>query len=449
MENLFESLNHQDSIFFLLSVIVTFLIGFVAAWIMWGSRANRFKREAADWKKKHDELSLELASVREKLDFSTADLAKSKRDAEVAMEQAASIQNEKKKWQKDLDQSLEETVRLQAYSHTYQDTIDELNTQILSLKQRNELLAGQVADGKSMETQAAYGASLEQVGALEAKISQLTAENEMLKEGIKKEDENLLNLLKSYNDSTNRLGILEQRMGNLMAENETLQAEIASLKAAPAEPDLGFTVAQPNLTSINPADKEAITSGVISPSYAKNEVLAAIGTTISAATPDQKDDLTQIKGIGSFLEKKLNALGIYTYEQVSQLDANLVDKVTTAIEFFPGRIERDDWVGQAKILALAKVQPVALAPPKPDDLKIVEGIGSKIEKLLNDAGIRSFQDLANTTTEQLREILLSAGERYRIHDPSTWAEQAQLAANGELEKLKEYQDFLSAGKEPS
>lgn len=450
MENLFESLNHQDSVFFLLSVLVAFLIGFVAAWIMWGSRANHFKREAAEWKKKYDDQNVELASLREKLNLTTADLSKAKRDAETAMEQAVASQKDRIKWQKDLDQSIEETVNLQASSHSYRATIDDLNNQVIALKQHNEMLAGQVADGKSMETQAAYSASLAQISALEEKIGQLTAENQALRAGMKKEDDNLLNLLASYNDSTNRLGTLEQRMGSLMAENEALQAEVASLKAIPAEPNLGITVAQPIITSINPADKEAITSGAISPSDAKNEVLMAIGSSIPTASADQKDDLTQIQGIGSFLEKKLNALGIYTYEQISQFDANLVEKVTTAIEFFPGRIERDDWVGQAKALALAKPEQLGIiAPSKSDNLKIVEGIGPKIEQLLNEGGIRTFQDLANTTTDDLKEILLSAGGHFRIHDPSTWAEQAQLAANGEMEKLKEYQDFLSGGKEPS
>lgn len=450
MENLFESLNQQDSVFFLLSVLVAFLIGFVAAWAMWGSRASRLSREVADWKKKYDDQGLELASLREKLDLSTADLAKAKREAESAIEQALSTQNEKMKWQKDLDQSLEETVRLQAACHSYEATIDDLNRQLLDLKQHNEMLAGQVADGKSMDTQAAYGASLEQVGSLEAKISQLSAENETLREGLKKEDENLLALLKSYNDSTNRLGTLEQRLGNLMAENEALQAEMAALKAEPAEPNLGITIAQPIATTINPADKEAITSGSISPSDAKNEVLAAIGTSIPSATADQKDDLTQIKGIGSFLEKKLNALGIRTYGQLSHFDANFIDKLTTAIEFFPGRIERDDWVGQAKALASIKEQlGNPDGPSSPGNLKVVEGIGPKIEKLLHEAGILSLQDLANASSERLKEILLAASERYRLHDPGTWAEQARLALNGDLGKLKDYQKFLAGGKEPS
>ena len=72
--------------------------------------------------------------------------------------------------------------------------------------------------------------------------------------------------------------------------------------------------------------------------------------TIGDANEDDKDDLKSIKGIGPFLEEKLNALGIYTYEQISKMTPELEDQVNEAIEFFPGRIKRDEWVKQAKDL---------------------------------------------------------------------------------------------------
>ena len=63
---------------------------------------------------------------------------------------------------------------------------------------------------------------------------------------------------------------------------------------------------------------------------------------------DEKDNLTEIKGIGPFIEKRLNMLGIYTFKQLSELTPELVDRVGNAIEFFPGRIERENWIGQAR-----------------------------------------------------------------------------------------------------
>jgi len=69
---------------------------------------------------------------------------------------------------------------------------------------------------------------------------------------------------------------------------------------------------------------------------------------IGIASLAQADDLKEISGVGPFLEKKMHAIGIYTFAQVARFTPEDVDKVNDIIEFFPGRIERDNWVGQAQ-----------------------------------------------------------------------------------------------------
>jgi large subunit ribosomal protein L27 len=91
--------------------------------------------------------------------------------------------------------------------------------------------------------------------------------------------------------------------------------------------------------------------------------------------------------------------------------------------------------------------PVASAPAEKDDLKKVEGIGPKIESLLNEAGIFTFIQLSSTDPDKIREILEAAGPRYRIHDPATWPKQALLAAEGKWDELQQLQDELKGGKE--
>jgi small subunit ribosomal protein S1 len=83
---------------------------------------------------------------------------------------------------------------------------------------------------------------------------------------------------------------------------------------------------------------------------------------------------------------------------------------------------------------------------KADDLKIIEGIGPKIAELLNADGIITFKDLAGTSVERIQGILDAAGPRYRMHDPSTWPNQSQLAADGKMDELKILQDNLKGGK---
>ena len=85
--------------------------------------------------------------------------------------------------------------------------------------------------------------------------------------------------------------------------------------------------------------------------------------------------------------------------------------------------------------------------PKLDDLKIIEGIGPKIEQLLKEGGINTWAELAVAPVDRLKEILDAAGPRYQIHDPSTWPAQSKFAAEGQWEELKEYQDMLTGGRD--
>jgi predicted flap endonuclease-1-like 5' DNA nuclease len=62
------------------------------------------------------------------------------------------------------------------------------------------------------------------------------------------------------------------------------------------------------------------------------------------------DDLKVIKGIGPGIEAKLNKAGIFSFRQISELTAESIERVTSLIEFFPGRITRDRWVEQASKL---------------------------------------------------------------------------------------------------
>ena len=71
---------------------------------------------------------------------------------------------------------------------------------------------------------------------------------------------------------------------------------------------------------------------------------------IGKADPSKKDDLKQISGIGPFIEEKLNTIGIYTFDQISRFNQDDIDTVTELIQFFPGRIEKDEWTLQAKRL---------------------------------------------------------------------------------------------------
>ena len=69
---------------------------------------------------------------------------------------------------------------------------------------------------------------------------------------------------------------------------------------------------------------------------------------IGEASPTQKDNLQSIIGIGPFIEEKLNALGIFRFEQLARLSKKDIQEINSIMELAPGHIKSDDWVGQAK-----------------------------------------------------------------------------------------------------
>jgi hypothetical protein len=101
-----------------------------------------------------------------------------------------------------------------------------------------------------------------------------------------------------------------------------------------------------------------------------------------------------------------------------------------------------------------KAEPVAgveaIAPPRaaeapaPDDLQRIEGIGPKISGLLQAAGITTFAQLAAGDVGRLERIVREAG--ITIADPTTWPEQARLAAAGRWDELEVLQEELKGGR---
>ena len=81
--------------------------------------------------------------------------------------------------------------------------------------------------------------------------------------------------------------------------------------------------------------------------------------------------------------------------------------------------------------------------PEGDDLKVIEGIGPRIEEVLKAAGVTNYAALAQLRPGRLQTIMREAGKR--MAKPDTWPEQARLAADGEWQALKELQDSLKRG----
>lgn len=92
------------------------------------------------------------------------------------------------------------------------------------------------------------------------------------------------------------------------------------------------------------------------------------------------------------------------------------------------------------------VEETAAETPKADDLRKIEGIGPKIATVLGDAGINTFAELAAKSADDIKKVLDEAEGNYARFNPTTWPQQAQLAADGKWDELKKLQDELDGGK---
>ncbi|PKA84114.1 putative flap endonuclease-1-like 5' DNA nuclease [Ulvibacter sp. MAR_2010_11] len=146
---------------------------------------------------------------------------------------------------------------------------------------------------------------------------------------------------------------------------ERLKQEVNVLKTPKSIHDIDtiFTEIRPKIIEVMKENREQITPPAPEPAPEKIVEKARTSyVTYTKSTPElnfdnfgyatveDRQDLTQINGIGPYIEQKLNEIGIYTYEQISRLEDEDIRTITELIDFFPGRIERDNWVGQAKSL---------------------------------------------------------------------------------------------------
>ena len=105
------------------------------------------------------------------------------------------------------------------------------------------------------------------------------------------------------------------------------------------------------------------------------------------------------------------------------------------------------WINRRQ--AMSKGQPPDAAAPiqreaSSDDLQRIEGIGPKVSRVLNEAGITTFEALARANPADVQKTLNDAG--LRMMNPEGWIEQASLAAKGDWEGVEQLQNELRGGR---
>jgi len=162
-----------------------------------------------------------------------------------------------------------------------------------------------------------------------------------------------------------------------------------------------------------------------------------------ASAPARSDDLKLIWGVGPEIERLLHENGLTRFSQMAQWGQKDVAWFESVLPNFKGRIENEKWVEQAKKLA-GGWRPQrelgerpdgleVLDGPRggtPDDLKLIWGVGPKLEKLLHSAGFYHFDQIAKWTDKQLAWVDSQLGEFAGRAERDKWVEQAKRLAGG-------------------
>jgi DNA-directed RNA polymerase subunit beta' len=233
-------------------------------------------------------------------------------------------------------------------------------------------------------------------------------------------------------------------------------ADAESAPAAPAEP-----APAPSVEALLGGGDDGGSSGTGDPGVLGSLSGGSTDVTLSPAgleSPDggvaEEDDLTRIEGIGPQIAEVLKAAGIRTYREIADAGSERIGDVLAQAGAFANH-NPGTWPEQARLAAAGEWEQLKQwqdilhggIDRGSDDLTKIEGVGPQIADALQAAGIRKYEDLATNTPEKITEILAEADGSFAGHDPTTWPEQAKLAASGQWDRLKQWQDELQGGVE--
>jgi predicted flap endonuclease-1-like 5' DNA nuclease len=139
------------------------------------------------------------------------------------------------------------------------------------------------------------------------------------------------------------LNLHRSRYDNLKSESDSVRNMAAELRDQ-LNAERAKEVQQPGEAGFQPQERVQKEKGNVD----------KVKSRFTPSTWQTKNDLTLISGIGPAIQKKLNKLGIYSFQQISELTPEMIDEITRAIRFFPDRIGRDNWIGQAAALMRKK-----------------------------------------------------------------------------------------------
>ncbi len=350
---LFTEIDTDDSIYILLFLTVAYLLGLLFGAMSRNRKIRRLTKMVKDRDNDLITVRAENGALKEKLEISDERVQQLETDYETTNSLLGEMEENRNAMHFELTEAKELVGRLSAQNSSNEEEVLRLTRAL------EEIAAGNTTsthihsgDGDTSSTgsssvdtsdhsSTSTSSDSDRLAKLEARLSDLAEENIHL-------NSQLIDLKgQSSLGNDNSLAAIKARLEQVELENDRLQKDLLGIKGG-STPITVFD----NSTS-NDANATVIGSELSAQereAKARAALNAAFGGKLKKETAENKSNLKLIAGIGPFIENKLNDIGIYSFEQISQLDEELIGYITDAIQFFPGRIQRDDWVGQAKKL---------------------------------------------------------------------------------------------------
>jgi len=248
----------------------------------------------------------------------------------------------------------------------------------------------------------------------------------------------------------------EAEEARLVAEMEEEEAEEAKADAEAAKRNLNAALRKAELAGrdaeqfTDEMERERREEQIIERVIQRGDSLD--WSKIGISEGNNPDDLTLIKGIDDFTQRKLNALGIFTFRQIANIDSGAGKVVNDSLELLPGKVAELGWAKQAiTMLELRGVDESSSKPEvdddnviadlsaaqikwaqigkagdrKSDDLTLIKGVDPETQKKLKVLGIRTFDQISRMDKETAEAVNGALGLMPGRVSKMMWAEQAK------------------------
>lgn len=183
--------------------------------------------------------------------------------------------------------------------------------------------------------------------AVQSQMITLERENQGLRKNLQEQHLQVAHHQKTteeLNESIRQVGSLNEDLRQAQRRYDNLKQEFDELREK-------TSALRDELDKFRESQKEpGISTMENIPTEKKEDRALREGSRFTPASWQTRDDLTRISGIGPVIQRKLNEQGIYSFQQISELSDDQIQKISKAIRFFPDRIQRDNWIGQAVAL---------------------------------------------------------------------------------------------------